>query len=143
MAIRPSSRMARKLRNPCPGEPSRLSTGTRQSSIVRPWVSLACQPSLRYAGSTIRPGVPAGMTKAEIPSSVRAVTVMIDVIEVPQFVMNALLPLITHSSPSSRAFVRVAPASLPPSGSVSPNAPSARPATRSGSQRSRCSSVPN
>ena len=47
------------------------------------------------------PGVPAGMTNAEMPSSVRAVTVTIEVIEVPQLVMNALLPSITHSSPSS------------------------------------------
>ena len=39
--------------------------------------------------------------------------------------------------------MRVAPASLPPSGSVRPKAPRARPATRSGSQRSFCSSVPN
>ena len=39
--------------------------------------------------------------------------------------------------------MRVAPASLPPSGSVRPKAPRARPATRSGSHRSFCSSVPN
>ena len=64
----------------------------------------------------ISPGVPAGMTNAEMPSSVRAVTVTIEVIEVPQLVMNALAPSITHSSPSRRARVRVAPASLPPSG---------------------------
>ena len=53
--------------------------------------------------------------------------------------MNALAPSITQLSPSSRARVRVAPASDPASGSVSPNAASARPATRSGSQRSFCS----
>ena len=40
--------------------------------------------------------------------------------------MNVLLPSTTHSSPSSVAFVRVAPASDPASASVSPNAPSAR-----------------
>ena len=61
------------------------------------------------------------------PSSVRAVTVTIDVIGVPELVMNALLPSMTHSSPSRRrAAVRVPPASLPASGSVRPNAPSAR-----------------
>ena len=109
-------------------------------------MSEACQPSLRYGGSTTSPGVPAGTTIAEIsPCPVRAVTVTSDVIGVPELVMKALTPSITHSSaPSSRAaFVRVAPASLPPSGSVRPKAPRARPATRSGSQRWRCSSVPN
>ena len=78
-----------------------------------------------------------------MPSSVRAVTVTIEVMSVPQLVMNAFEPFSTHSSPSSTARVRVAPASDPPSGSVSPNAPSARPATRSGSHWSRWSSVPN
>ena len=47
--------------------------------------------------------------------------------------MNCFEPLITHSPPSSRAVVRVAPASDPASGSVSPNPASARPASRSGS----------
>ena len=146
MAMRPSSRMARKLRKPLPGSPSRFSTGTRQSSRVMPWVSLACQPILRYGGSMMRPGVPAGTTKAEIwSSSVRAVTVTIDVSSVPELVMNAFDPLSTHSpvDSSSRARVRVAPASLPPSGSVRPKAPRARPATRSGSHRCCWSSSPN
>ena len=68
--------------------------------------------------------------------------VTIDVIGVPELVMNAFSPSITHSPPSSVARVRVPPASLPASGSVSPKAPSARPAHRSGSQRSCCSGVP-
>ena len=89
--------------------------------------------------------MPAGTTMALIsPGPVRAVTVMIDVIGVPELVMNAFSPSMTHSpvASSSTARVRVAPASLPPSGSVSPKAPRARPAHRSGSQRWRCSSVP-
>ena len=59
--------------------------------------------------------------------------------------MNAFSPSMTHSPAASswRARVRVPPASLPASGSVSPNPPSARPAQRSGSQRSCCSGVPN
>jgi hypothetical protein len=82
-------------------------------------------------------------------SPVRAVTVITLVMGVPEFVMNALAPSITHDPPapesdaSSRARVRVDPASEPPSGSVSPNAASARPATSSGSHRCFCSSVPN
>ena len=46
--------------------------------------------------------------------------------------MNALDPLITHSSPSRLAVVRVAPASEPPPGSVRPNAPSFSPAAKAG-----------
>ena len=109
-------------------------------------MSEACQPILRYGGCTVSPGVPAGTTMALIsPEPVRAVTVMIDVMGVPELVMNAFSPSITHSSvaSSSAAFVRVPPASLPASGSVRPKAPRARPAQRSGNQRCFCSSVPN
>jgi len=42
-----------------------------------------------------------------------------------------------------RQGVRLAPASLPPSGSVSPNPANARPAHRSGSHSWRCASLPN
>ena len=56
--------------------------------------------------------------------------------------MKALVPLITHSPSSSRAVVRVAPASEPPPGSVSPNAPSASPEQSIGSHSRFCSSVP-
>ncbi len=42
---------------------------------------------------------------------------------VPALVMNCLVPLMTHSPPSSRARVCVLPASDPASGSVSPKAP--------------------
>ena len=64
--------------------------------------------------------------KFEISSSpVRAVIVTHPLISVPAFVMNILEPSITHSPSSTRAVVRVAPASEPASGSVSPNAASA------------------
>jgi hypothetical protein len=89
--------------------------------------------------------VPAGTTMALIsPCPVRAVIVMMLVMSVPELVMKALAPSMTHSpaDPSSSALVRVAPASLPASGSVRPKAPSLRPAQRSGSQVWRCSSVP-
>ena len=90
------------------------------------------------------PGVPAGTMNAEIPpSGVRAVTVTSEVSSVPQLVMNAFSPLMTHSSPSGTAVVRVVPASDPPSGSVRPKAARALPATRSGSQRSFWAGVPN
>ena len=64
----------------------------------------------------MKPGVPDGTRIVEIsclPSAVRpvtAVTVTRPVMSVPELVMNALVPLITHSSPSSStAVVRVPP----------------------------------
>jgi hypothetical protein len=62
---------------------------------------------------------------------------------VPELVMNCLAPLITHSPSRSSAVVRVAPASEPASGSVSPKAASFRPAHSSGSHSRFCSSVPH
>src|SRR4029453_1882126 len=60
----------------------------------------------------------------------------------PALVMNALVPSITHWSPSWTARVRTAPASDPPPGSVSPNAASPSPAASGGSQRRFRSSGP-
>jgi hypothetical protein len=142
--------MDRNWAYPRPRSPTRLDTGTRTSSKNSSRVSDADQPTLEYFLDTRRPGVPAGMMIAEIsrrPATSRppviAVTVISDVISVPELVMNALDPLITHSSPSSRAVVRVAPASEPPPGSVRPNAPSFSPAVSAGSHCCFCSSVPN
>ena len=93
-------------------------------------------------------GKPVGIMSAEISLSpgplVRAVTVTTLVIGVPELVMKAFDPLITQSpvASSSLARVRVAPASLPPSGSVRPKAARAWPAHRSGNHRARCSSLP-
>jgi hypothetical protein len=78
------------------------------------------------------------------PGAVKAVTVTSEVSSVPALVMNCLPPSITHSSPSSRALVVVAPyTSDPPPASVSPNPPSRSPLASSGSHRRFCSSVPN
>lgn len=74
---------------------------------------------------------------------VTAVTVTSAVMSVPEFVMNALEPLITHSSPSRAARVVVPPASDPVPGSVSPNPASASPLSSLGSHCSFCASVPN
>ena len=58
-------------------------------------MSDACQPILRYGGSTWRPGVRAGtmiaLTSVGPPfwPPVRAVMVMMEVIGVPELVMNA------------------------------------------------------
>ena len=95
----------------------------------------------------MRPGVPDGTMMLEISSGpVRAVTVTRLVMGVPELVMKAFAPFSTHSPPPApsrnSARVSVAKASEPPPGSVSPNPDSARPATRSGSQRSCWASVP-
>jgi len=111
-------------------------------------VSEHCQPTLEYFGATVNPGVPLGTMIVEISlrpsgfSPVTAVTVTKPVMSVPELVMNALLPSITHSSPSSRAVVRVPPASDPAPGSVRPNAPSISPRTSCGSHCAFCSAVP-
>src|ERR1022692_1880716 len=101
-----------------------FSAGTRQPLKDSSLVSDAHQPTFEYSGPTVRPGVLAGTTIEEIcgrPAalSVIARTVITEVIEVPEFVINALLPSTTHSSPSSRAVVRMPPGmSDPPPGSV-------------------------
>ena len=77
------------------------------------------------------------------PSPVRAVIVTHTVMSVPAFVMKIFAPSITHWPSSSRPVVRIAPASEPASGSVSPNAASFLPEARSGSHCSFCSSLPN
>jgi hypothetical protein len=108
-------------------------------------VSEAHQPTFEYAAPTVNPGVPDGTMIAESSSGpVSAVTVTRAVMSVPELVMNALLPLITHSLPSSLRTARVCvpPASEPNPGSVSPNAASASPEVSRGSQRRFCSSVP-
>ena len=76
------------------------------------------------------------------PSPVSAVIVTHAVMSVPAFVMNIFEPSITHSSPSRRAVVRVAPASEPAFGSVRPKAASFWPEASSGSHSRFCSSLP-
>ena len=76
------------------------------------------------------------------PSPVRAVIATWPEIDVPALVMNCLAPSTTQPSPSCVARVLTLPASLPASGSVRPNAPSLRPAQRSGRYLAFCSSEP-
>ena len=87
--------------------------------------------------------MPFSTTRFEISfSPVSAVIVTQAEMSVPAFVMNCFAPSITQLPSRSSACVRVAPASEPASGSVSPKAASRRPEARSGSQRCFCSSVP-
>src|SRR5689334_23689974 len=113
IAIRPSSRIRRNWAKPRPRVPSRFSAGTRTSSKDSSWVSEAHQPTFEYDGWTVKPGVPDGTMIAEIsfePSGlvpVTAVTVTRIVISVPELVMNALDPLMTHSFVRSSRTARV------------------------------------
>ncbi len=58
-------------------------------------------------------------------------------------VMNALLPFSTQPSPSATAVVRIAAASLPDPGSVSPHAASFSPRASGSRKRRFCASLPN
>lgn len=105
---------------------------------------------MEYFFDTVKPGVPDGTRIVEIsglPSSRRpviAATATTPVMSVPELVMNAFEPLITHSPPSRTAVVRMPPGtSEPPPGSVRPNAPRISPVAIFGSQRSFWASVPN
>src|SRR5215467_505610 len=143
--MRPSSRVRRNWAYPRPRSPRRFDSGTRQPSNESSWVSEDDQPTLEYFGATVKPGVPDGTRMVEIsglPSGrvpVTAATPTTAVIDVPELVINAFDPSITHSPPSSRALVRIAPAtSVPPPGSVSPNAASVSPAHSDGSHCRFC-----
>ncbi len=111
-------------------------------------MSEACQPTFEYFLEVRKPScgtgtmmlVSSGRPSARSP--VRQSTVTRRVMSVPEFVMKALLPLMTHSAPSSSARVRGLPASEPPPGSVSPKAARDRPEQSSGSHSRFCSSLP-
>ena len=148
MAMRPSSRISRNWAKPrpCVAEQVVLAArGTRRTS------GRGCRtrasPSCGTAAGPRSPACPAGTTIVEIsPGPVSAVTVTIDVIGVPELVMNAFSPSITHSP---ARLVEAGPGARPAGvaagvGLGQPERRRAlRPAHRSGSQRSCCSGVPN
>jgi hypothetical protein len=81
-------------------------------------VSDACHPSFRYLGACEYPGVPRSTAIVLIclwPLCDPVIAVMVTpaLMSVPALVMNALRPLMTHSSPSRTARVWVAAASDP------------------------------
>ena len=87
--------------------------------------------------------MPFGTITFEIsPSPVSAVIVTHALMSVPAFVMKIFEPLTTHSPSRSSARVRVAPASEPAFGSVSPNAASFCPEASCGSHSCLCRSSP-
>ena len=131
------------------GSPTRWSSGTQTSSKKSSRVSRPCQPMPRIFGPMVKPGVSFSTTKVAnldgSPSSdgVRASSVTPNDMSVPALEMNVFRPLISQPPSRRSARVRMPRASEPASGSVRPNAPSARPSASGRSQRSRCSSLPN
>ncbi len=114
--------------------------GSRSPSKDSSAVTEARIESLRVILLAVKPCVSVGTTKPRIPSSVCAHTTATSAM-VP-LVIHILLPVITQSSPSRRACVRIEPGSLPASGSVRPKQPRASPAAICGSHSSFCSSLP-
>ena len=76
------------------------------------------------------------------PTRCAASSVTPNDMSVPALEMNVLRPLISQPPSRRTARVRMPRASEPASGSVKPNAPSARPSASGRSQRSRCASLP-
>ena len=67
MLSRPPSSPAMAKRNPSPSAPTRLATGTRQSSKITCAVGLAFQPSFFSGAPNDRPGVPFSTTRQLMP----------------------------------------------------------------------------
>ena len=142
MAMRPPSSAVRAWRSPAPRGPSSASGPTSTPSSVTGRGVAGTPADLPQRRVRAVPGASAGTMNVLIsPSPVSAVTVQQAVISVPALVMNIFAPSIRQPPSAGVARVRVAPASDPASGSVSPNAARARPDARSGTQRSRCSGV--
>ncbi len=133
-------------RNPSPSSPIRFSTGTRTSSKSMRPVLPARIPSLPWSVPVVRPGIPRSTMKAVIPlwrfaRSTDANTRKWSARSARE--IQILWPLRTYESPSRRAVVCRAPASVPTPGSVRPKVASFSPFACGTSQRCRCSSVPH
>ena len=119
------------------------SPGRRTPSSTSSLVTEARSDSLCLISGAEKPGLSVGTTKPRIPpcsSPALAQTTATSAIE--PLVIHIFEPSSTQSSPSRRALVRIEAGSEPWSGSVSPKQPIASPVAIEGSQRSRCSSVP-
>ena len=146
MPMRPASSTCSVLMNPSCSAPSSASAGTRQSRKTTSLVSLARMPSLSSFRPGVIPGLPRSTMNAEMPRWARALSVTaITTITSPMlpWVMNVLVPLMTHPSPSRAADTRIAAASDPAVGSVSPQAPIHAPVASGTRYRRFCASVPN
>src|SRR6266850_1507861 len=143
--MRPPSRVDRASLKPPPASPSRFAAGTRQSWKTSCAVSDPRMPSLRSSLPTLKPFVPFSTTNAAMPllpfaGSVCAKTIATSAIE--PLVMKFFVPFSNQPSPSLRAVVRIAAASLPEAGSERAKHPIFSPFASPGSQRSFCASLP-
>ena len=149
MEMRPTSSVPRNWPSPIAGSPTRWSSDTQTSSKDSSRVSRPRQPMPRILGPIVKPGVSFSTTSVAYPggpppsASVRANNVTPNDMSVPAFEMKVLRPLISQPPSRRSARVRIPRASEPASGSVSPNAPRARPSANGRSHRSRCASSPN
>ena len=143
--IRPPSSVAIAMRKPRPSSWRRRSRATRAPSIARSDVVDELRPS--FSSSRVTRTCSASRTKQETPrapavaASVRAKSRNVPARE--PFVIHCFEPFSTQPSPSGEAVVRKEPASEPDPGSVSANAPSCSPRASGGTNRERCSSLPN
>lgn len=131
---------------PIPSSPSRLSLGMRQSSKMMLPVDEARMPSLSSFFPNESPGVGMGTRKALMPLfckdlSVLAKTTVAEASQ--QLVIQALVPFRTHESPSARAVVEAAPASLPFPGSLRAKQPILSPLVKGVIHCCFCSLEPN
>ena len=146
MPIRPPSSVVIATLKPSPRLPSRFPFGTRQLSMMRLPVDEARMPSLSSFLPRENPGASVGTKKADRPLcflSLSVVAMTTAACASCAFVIQALVPLSTHSSPSSVAVVFAAAASEPFPGSDSPKHPSFSPDANGVSHCAFCSSEPN
>src|SRR4029079_1731662 len=132
--------------NPVPGSPMMRSPGIRQFSKYNSVVGEPLMPSLRSFGPTVNPSSSLCTMNAEMPlaplsGSLDAMTVY--QLDLPPLVIQALVPLRIQESPSSRARVRIAAASLPASRSESAYDAIASPEATDGSTCFLSSSEPD
>mmetsp|Transcript_15033 Transcript_15033/g.33619 ORF Transcript_15033/g.33619 Transcript_15033/m.33619 type:complete len:253 (+) Transcript_15033:752-1510(+) len=145
MPIRPPSRVVMPTLKPSPGLPSIMSLGRRTSSMIRLPVEEARIPSLSSFLPTENPGLSVGTMKADSPLcfiDLSVVAMTMAACASCAFVIHALVPFSTHSSPSSRAVVLAAAASEPLPGSERPKQPSFCPEANGTSHCCFCCSVP-
>ena len=145
MLIRPASKVISICLKPSPSWPSMFRAGTRQSSRDSADVTEPLRPILGSFLPGTKPGMPFSTRKQvmpRVPASGSVLAVQMTTSAMAPDVIHILLPLSTKSSPSRTATVRVAPASEPASGSVSPKAPRPWPLHRRGNHLRFCSWAP-
>ena len=124
--MRPTSKVIIAILNPCPGSPSKFSFGIRQLSKIKFAVELPRIPSLSSFLPRLKPGVPFSTMNALIPLCFKLLSVVAKTTAQSAscaFVIQHFSPFNIQASPSSRAVVLAAPASLPFPGSLKPKQP--------------------